>query len=341
MAPLRTIKSRTEKLAKSQETRNQKNEELLKNINLTNIKQEIFVVTIPDEILQILSANPGAEIGTMELYSTQQELPSGEQQLGHFTTKPCLPENDYDEMRKKLGNGQCFLDSGGRVLGKRFLTSENGRESSQKKFNLVLKPLTQAMVFSNSSDPLIDDTRMEGYISRNLISRNVEGSSAVMQAALKVNPIKPKAKLTRMTRKEELEAEKRKLNMTQAIFKNTAHEQKEKEETKSKGGHRGPEWLEETKSFLFKFFEISPFYTGNQLAELMNENKLHLRPILREIANFHKSGTHAGKYEVKAEFMTIEQRKRKRTTQGDGNEDIDVEDMEEDENSQEHEEDEI
>ena len=63
-----------------------------------------------------------------------------------------------------------------------------------------------------------------------------------------------------------------------------------------------------TRSVVFEFFSLQPFWTVKQLKEESGKSEKELRAVLSEIGDYHRSGEHKNMWELKPEFQAEKDR---------------------------------
>eukprot|EP00173_Palmaria_palmata_P005154 Plantae.Rhodophyta-Palmaria_palmata.ctg8535.p1 GENE.Plantae.Rhodophyta-Palmaria_palmata.ctg8535~~Plantae.Rhodophyta-Palmaria_palmata.ctg8535.p1 ORF type:complete len:157 (+),score=54.35 Plantae.Rhodophyta-Palmaria_palmata.ctg8535:275-745(+) len=107
------------------------------------------------------------------------------------------------------------------------------------------------------------------------------------------------------------------LNKSRRVTDNTdTAAQKEAKYNKKVNARRhldmpGEEYKLIVKKALFTAFEKTLCYSAEELSKAVDEPISKLRPIMNEILTYNKSGPFNGKYELKDEYKTTQQREQK------------------------------
>lgn len=192
-----------------------------------------------------------------------------------------------------------------------FIDGANGPEAYNLRFN---DNSPQIFVFSEAPKDAEPGLRVEGSVSYQC------SAQPRMDARYRgVQRMRTQSAATKTRTTQFIDDDARRLADNNALQPNALVETtKQREDRKrSKEASRrhldvpDAEWRELAKVAIFKAFELKPHYAAEQLAKDVEEPLSRLRSVINELCVYNKSGPFSGRYELKDEFKTAEQRAEK------------------------------
>lgn len=270
-------------------------------VNLANKDVKIYLVKMPQYLAQQFeSRGPGQNeiVGRLRLPGKDQK-----------------PKVDHEE---PLGDGEVRKPrkDGPRI----FLDNARGTKDIQKQDILTEYELEfqhedpKVMVFSQMRKTEKIDMKMEGVVNFLCSARPKFDDKFRSMNKRRTNlSLQKTRELKRLDDSARIAADREALkpmSMTETT-KQREEKRRQKDEARRHLDVPDAKWREMARVDVFKAFEIQPHYTAEEVARVANEPLSRLRSVINEVCNYNKSGPFAGKYELKDEFKTVEQRKQK------------------------------
>lgn len=264
---------------------------LVGDVDLSNRDIKIYLVKMPQQLASQFEDPSKGVVGRLRLAeNTKTEATS---------TNESKPE----------ALSQIFLD--------KVASSEDmDRTSKHYELHTFENQSTEPNIFVFSHDPNGEtgDTRIEGTVSHQCQARpvmNKEFRLLNKHRSYAMNQNSSKMMVINESQRKTADLKALRPTALMETSKEREGRMRRKEDSLRHLDVPDGEWLEGTRAHVFKAFEIQPYYTGNELAKVLAETTARLRPIIQELCTYNSSAPFNGKYELKDEYKTVEQRKQK------------------------------
>lgn len=262
--------------------------------NLANKDVQVYLVKMPTFLAEQFEDPQHGCVGRLRIPS------------GTVDEKPNLASPSGAKKNSKAPH--IFLD-------KQPVPSKTG-ENSVNQFELLIqadKP--NIFLFSSNRNAEDPDMKIEGSAMYQCLAKPVldDGYRNMNRVRSKLANTHTK-QLLRMDDKSRKAAEREALRPQSMMETAKQREDRKKQKEASRRHLDVPqgEWRAILEKTIFHSFEIKPHYTAEELAKSVGEPVLRIRPIMNDICAYVKSGPFAGRYELKDELKTENQRKEKR-----------------------------
>lgn len=170
------------------------------------------------------------------------------------------------------------------------------------------------LVFSQNKNGDDVDLRMEGKVSFQCMARpKMDRTYRDMNKRRTLLSMQKTREIKRMDERERRAYEREAIQPMSMM--ESAREKEERKQRKEDARRHldvpDEKWKEITTVAVFKAFEIQPHYSADELASVVNEPVSRLKSVMSDVCVYNKSGPYVGRYELKDEFKTAEQRKQK------------------------------
>lgn len=276
---------------------------LLGDVKMDNKDIEIFLVKMPEQLASQFDDPSRGIVGRLRI--ADETKPTGTKPS---ETKPTESGGEIKPKKEQLS--EIFID--------KIVQSGKEAESISKQYQLHMlqgkETKSNIFVFSHTPAGETDDSRVEGTVSFQCQAR-----PAMNEAFRKMNNHrsyalnKSKSKMMTLTESDRKAADLKALRPLSLIETTKEREERKRQKEQSRRHLDVPdeEWVENTKTHIFHAFEIQAYYTADDLAKTLGETTSRLRPLISDLCLYNKSAPFTGKYELKDEYKTVEQRRKK------------------------------